>query len=89
MNGIKNNLTRQDILSTGDWYLSTYSYSRESYFWTHKSIEEDGENYELIFNTTDWSATIMLAPDDNIVFDGYIQSLEELKQVTHLCRLHE
>ena len=27
--------------------------------------------------------------DDNKLFEGYIKNIEELKQIVHLCRLHE
>lgn len=84
-------LTKEEILSTDDWYLSDYINLMEGYFWKHKNIKEDGYNFYMRRNKNDGYTTIVEngRDDDNKLFEGYIKNNKDLKQITLLCRLHE
>lgn len=86
----KNHLTKDEIISTGDWYEADYINLMEGYFWKHKNIEEDGYVFYMKRYKNDGFTTIIeQGKDDNKLFEGYIKNIEELKQIVHLCRLHE
>ena len=86
----KNHLTKDEIISTGDWYEADYINLMEGYFWKHKNIEEDGYVFYMRRYKNDGFTTIVEeGKDDNKLFEGYIKNIEELKQIVHLCRLHE
>ena len=83
-------LTKQEILDTNDWYAADYANNMEGFFWKHKSILNDDYTFYMRRFKTDGHTTIIEEGRDKIpLFDGYIESIEELKQITHLCRLHE
>ena len=86
----KNHLTKDEILSTGDWYEADYINKMEGYFWKHKSIEEDGYTFYMRRYIDEGFTTIVeQGRDENKLFEGYIKNIEELKQLVNLCRLHE
>ena len=86
----KNHLTKDEIISTGDWYEADYINLMEGYFWKHKNIEEDVYVFYMRRYKNDGFTTIIeQGKDDNKLFEGYIKNIEELKQIVHLCRLHE
>jgi hypothetical protein len=86
----KNILTKDEILSTGDWYESDYMNYIEGYFWKHKSIAVDGYVFYMKrYNDDGFTTIIEDGRKENKLFEGYIKNIEELKQIVHLCRLHE
>jgi hypothetical protein len=87
---IKTTLTKEEILSTNNWYLADYINSHEGYFWKHKSIEEDAYTFYMKRDINDGYTTIEEYYNDNtILFNGYILSLEDLITVERLLQLHE
>jgi hypothetical protein len=85
--------SKEDILSTGDWEEPNYYKSQGSpygemyvYQWVHNN-----ENVQMLVSKSGDGFTIIY--DDykerNKLFQGYIESLEDLDQVIRLCRLHE
>lgn len=87
---IKTTLTKEEILSTNNWYLADYINSHEGYFWKHKSIEEDDYTFYMKRDINDGYTTIEEYYNDNtILFNGYILSLEDLITVERLLQLHE
>lgn len=83
-------ITKQEILDTNDWYASDYANNMEGFFWKHKSILNDGYTYYMKRYKTDGYTTITGEGNyENTLFEGYIENIEELKQITYLCRLHE
>ena len=86
----KNHLSKDEILSTGDWHEADYINLMEGYFWKPKNIEEDGYVFYMRRYKNDGFTTIEEhGKKRNKLFEGYIKNIEELKQVVHLCRLHE
>lgn len=86
----KNHLSKDEILSTGDWYEADHINLMEGYLWKHKSIEEDGYVFYMRRNKNDGLTTIAEEGKEyNILFEGYIKNIDELNQIVHLCRLHE
>lgn len=85
----QNNLTKDEIISTGDWIEADYTGSMEGYFWAHTSIQKDGYVFYLRRNNYDGFTTILEKgkKNDNKLFEGYIKNIEELNQIVHLCRL--
>lgn len=83
-------LTKEEILLTGDWYLSDYTEGMEGYFWAHNSIEDDGYTiYMRRYNNDGMTTITEMGREDNKLFEGYIKNLEELGYIVHLCRLYE
>ena len=92
----KTTLTREEILSTNKWYLSTYINNEEVYFWEAINNETRGYGIEFKFCKDDGFSTIteinmytQAGYEDNKLFEGYIKNLEELNQIVNLCRLQE
>ena len=86
----KTHLTKEEILSTGDWYEADYINLMEGYFWNHTSIEECGYVFYMRRYKNDGFTTIIEeGKRDNKLFEGYIKNIDELRQVVHLCRLCE
>ena len=86
----ENHLTKDEVISTGDWFEADGIGLTEGYFWKHKNIQEDGHVFYMRRNNKDGFTTIKEeGTDNNKLFEGYIKNLEELKQAVHLCRLHE
>lgn len=86
-----NNLTKDEILSTGDWYETDHINLVEGYFWKHRNIEVNGYVFYMKRFINDGYTTIVIEgrEDVNTLFEGYITNIDELKQIVHLCRLHE
>lgn len=83
-------ITKDEIISTGDWYLADYINSIEGFYWKHKNVYEDGYVFYMRRNKSNGFSTIIEeGRDDNKLFEGYITSFDELKQIVHFCRLHE
>lgn len=83
-------LTKEEILSTGNWYEADYINVMEGFFWTHKSIRDDGYTFYMRRYKNDGFTTIIEeGRDDNKLFEGYIKSLDDLKDVERLLMLHE
>lgn len=83
-------LTKDQIISTGDWYEADYINLMEGFFWKHKNILENGYTFYMRRYKDDGFTTITeQGKDDNKLFEGYITNIEELKQIIHLCGLHE
>ena len=85
-------LTKDEILATGDWYEADYNSIMEGYFWKHKSLLNNQYTFYMRRHNDDGFTTITEEGhnrDDIRLFDGYIKNLDELKQIVHLCRLHE
>ena len=62
----KNHLTKDEIISTGDWYEADYINLMEGYFWKHKNIEEDGYVFYMRRYKNDGFTTIIeQGKDDN------------------------
>lgn len=88
---IKPTLTKEEILSTNNWYLADYINSREGYFWKHKNIEEDDYTFYMS-RKIDTGFTEIIEngkSDDSPLFEGYILSLEDLITIERLLKLHE
>jgi hypothetical protein len=87
----KNELSKDEILSSGDWIEADYLNLMEGYFWKHKNIKEDGYVFYMRIHANDGFTTIIEEneKDSNKLFEGYIKNIEDLKQVIHLCRLNE
>lgn len=86
----KTSLTKQEILSTGDWYQCDYSGSMEGYFWAHKNIEDDEYTiYMRRYNNDGMTVITEIGKEDNKLFEGYIKNLNELGYIVHFCRLYE
>jgi len=87
---MKSMLTREEIISTNDWYLSNYTNSFAEYFWKHKTIVNDGYTFSLTRYDYDGHTKIMeTGKEDIILFNGYIESLDELNFLIKLCILRE
>lgn len=85
----KNILSKEEILSTEDWYLSDHINLMEGYFYKKYSILNDGYTFYMRRYISD-GHTMIYHENGNgqeVVFDGYIYSLEDLLQVKRLLRL--
>ena len=87
----QNHINKNTILSTGDWIEADYINLMEGYFWTHKNIRDDGYTFYMRRQKGDGFTVIVEENKDGnkTLFEGYINTLDELKQITHLCRLRE
>lgn len=86
-------ITREEILTTKDWVLSTYMNGNEGYFWIHKNILEDCYTFEMKIDLgTGFTTITELSKMGNLdltLFNGYIKTKEDLEQVIRLCDLRE
>ncbi len=86
----KTTLTKEEILSTGDWLEADYVNNMEGYYWKHRSIKEDDYSFYMRRYKGDGFTTINEeGKSPNKLFEGYIKNSEELKQIVNLCRLRE
>jgi hypothetical protein len=84
-------LTKDDIIQTGDWYLSEFINSMEGYFWIHKNIKDDSYTFHMKRSKDDGHTIVIeiTSLDNNKLFEGYIKNLDDLKDMIHLTRLRE
>lgn len=83
-------LTKDEILSTQDWYLSDYINNMEGYYWKHKSILNDDYVFYMRRDKSDGYTVIKEeGKDDDKLFQGYIKTIDDLLQITNLCGLRE
>lgn len=83
-------LTKEMILSTGDWYEGDYINQMEGYFWKHKSILNDGYTFYMRRYLND-GLTIITEEgrEDNKLFEGYIKSMDNLKNIIDILHLEK
>lgn len=83
-------LTKEQILNSGDWLEADYINDMEGYHWKHKSILNDNYTFYMRRFKSDGSTIIIEeGRDDNKLFDGYIENIEDLNQVVRLLKLNE
>lgn len=83
-------LSKEEILSTGDWLEADYIGGMEGYFWKHKSIQYDDYTFYMRRYKNDGFTTIKEeGKHDNKLFEGYIKTLDDLASIMNLCRLNE
>ena len=86
----KPNLTKNEILSTGDWLEADYIGGMEGYFWKHKTILNDDYTFYMRRYKNDGFTTIKEeGKHDNKLFEGYIKTLDDLTSIINLCKLKE
>lgn len=85
----KNHLSKDEILSTGDWDEGDYANMMEGYLWKHKSMgKDDYVIYMRRYKNDGYTTIEEQGKEENKLFEGYINNIEELNQIIHLCRLH-
>ena len=86
-------ITREEILATNDWYLSTYMNGNEAYFWRHRSIREDQYTFEMKIDLGNGYTQIYELDKfhdvNDTLFKGYLKSIDELNIIVNLCDLRE
>ena len=83
-------ITKQEIISTGDWYKADYINLMEGYFWVHKSIQKDNYTFYMRRYKNNGFTTIEEeGREDNKLFEGYITSLDDLQIIVKILKLRE
>lgn len=85
-------LTKEEILETGNWYLSDYINSHEGYYSTKYSISNDGWVFYMKRRLDDGFTIIREEHADSTLetlFQGLIMDLNDLNNITRMLDLNK
>lgn len=95
MTNNKNNpvirFTKEELLSTGDWIDYGLNGVRQLFIWKHIDPEIAISCELLIYFDDGHTKLTEYDNDDDFqrpLFEGYIETLEDLQQIIKLCKLH-